>query len=215
MKLFDGDIAELKKALSDMPPQWDGKEAILALQKRDYQWRQMEWIGFYFEILCRDRIGGEFAVPGRKYGNVEFDCFRSINWDMKASAIKTDRHAAILNDITATDASIEEFGAHGVIMALVDVDYNDENRTFQEWHSELKGGKSKYELDRIRRNAISRYRKTRADLQQILFLTITNENKPYLNRHEQGRNADGSPRNPKYEINIEQAEKFESERIEF
>ena len=134
------------------------------------------WNGSDFETLCRDAIKNIFDVPGRRYGRTVFDCARGINWDMKASAIKTDRHTAILNDVAATDASIAEFGRHGVILALLDVEYNDKNRSFQKWHSELKGGLSEYERDRIARNATSRYRKTHAVLHQILLLTISADN---------------------------------------
>lgn len=215
MNSYKKDVALLTAALSPLPTRWDGREAILELQRRDYNWRQMEWIGFYFEILCRDRIADEFRIPGEKYGNVSFDCRRSINWDMKASAIKTDRHIAVLNDIAATDASIAAHGAHGVIMALADVEYNDENRAFQKWHSELKGGLSKYERERIARNATSRYRKTRAVLRQILFLLITAENSANLGMYAQGRNADGAPRNPKYQLDIAESEAFEVGRINF
>ena len=100
-------------------------------------------------------------------------------------------------------------------MALLDVDYNDENRTFQKWHSELKGGLSKYERNRIERNATSRYRKTRATLRQILFLTITAANSETLGMFSQGRNADGSPRNPKYQLDIAESDAFEIGRINF
>lgn len=215
MESYKKDVALLTKLLSSLPSEWDGKEAILELRRRNYNWRQMEWIGFYFEVLCRDRIGADFRVPGGRFGNVSFDCFRSINWDMKASVIKTDRHIAILNDTAATDDSIAAHGRHGIIMALADADYNDENRSFQKWHSDLKGGISRYERERIARNATSRYRKTRAALRQILFLTITDDNKQNLAMHAQGRNSNGMPRNPKYGINLENAHLFEAGRIDF
>ena len=209
------DIDVLKPLLAELPVVWDGKRAILEMKERNFQWRQMEWAGFYFELLCRDRIGDKFAVPGKKYGNVSFDFFGAANWDMKASAIKTDRHTAILNDIAATNASVAEFGAHGIVMALIDVEYNDEDRAFQKWHSQLKGGLSNYTKERIARNATSRYRKTSAILRQILFLAIDENNINNLGMHAQGRNADGSPRNPKYLINIEKADAFELARIDF
>ena len=45
-----------------------------------------------------------------------------------------------------------------------------------------------------------RYRPKRsACLEQILLLVIGNENREYLDIHKQGRNADGSPRNLKYD----------------
>lgn len=215
MGSYKDDVDLLRGALSSLPAEWDGREAILELRRRDYNWRQMEWMGFYFEILCRDKMAGVFQIPGQRYGNVAFDCFRSIDWDMKASAIKTDRHVAILNDVAAVDASIAAHGRYGVIMALVDVDYNDDDRTFQKWHSELKGGVSKYEQDRIARNATSRYRKTCAVLRQILFLVIGGGNEEHLGMYAQGRNANGSPRNPKYQLDIAKSEILEVGRIDF
>lgn len=209
------DIDVLRPILSGLPAVWDGRGAILEMKERDFQWRQMEWTGFYFELLCRDRIREKFVVPGKRYGNVSFDFLGSANWDMKASAIKTDRHSAILNDIAATDASIAEFGAHGIVMALIDVEYNDEDRAFQKWHSQLKGGPSDYAKERMARNATSRYRKTSAILRQILFLSIDENNISNLGVHAQGRNSDGSPRNPKYLLNIEKARAFELARIDF
>ena len=215
MSKHESDVDILQKILADLPIDWDGRRAICEMKGREFQWRQMEWAGFYFEMLCCDRISGNFAIPGAKYGNVEFDCARDINWDMKASAIKTDRHVAILNDIDATNASVCENGRHGIVMALIDVEYNDEDRTFQRWHSELKGGVSEYEQDRIRRNATSRYRKTSAKLRQVLFLEITKDNLKHLGMHSQGRNSNGSPRNPKYQMNIEDTRQFEVDRIDF
>ena len=42
---------------------WDGKECILELKEADYQWKQMEWIGWYIEYKLRKlltkRIGGD------------------------------------------------------------------------------------------------------------------------------------------------------------
>lgn len=60
-------------------------------------------------------------------------------------AIKSDDHKCILNDCGAIDATIKKYGEHGVLIALCDVEYNDVNRTFQKWHSKLKGGLSAYE----------------------------------------------------------------------
>ena len=210
------EAARIADALRSLPRMWDGKEAILHLREINYQWRQMEWIGWYFEALCRGPLTAcGFTIPGEKFGQVEFDCKDRINWDFKASAIKSDNHRAVLNDKRAIEESIERNGAHGIAIALVDVEYNDENRSFQKWHSALKGGLSDYEKERIRRNAVSRYRKTRAELHQILLLAVTAENSGSLALFRQGRNADGSPRNPKYMLDVEKAGAFEVDRISF
>lgn len=216
MKNVTGTVRNIRTALQSLPVSWDGKEAVLKLKEMNYQWRQMEWIGWYFEVLCKERLKQiSFNVPGKKYGNVEFDSHRKINWDIKASAIKSHSHKAILNDMAAIDRSIREHGAHGIILGLVDVEYNDEQRTFQQWHTKLKGGLSNYEKDRIKRNAVSRYRKRKADLNQILILAISAANVRKLEIYSQGRNSDGSPRNPKYMLDIENAHEFELGRVDF
>ncbi len=209
------DAEIIAAALTDLPVFWNGKEAIMELKSLDYQWRQMEWIGWYFEVRCAEQLKERgFAFPGDRYGNTTFDCKNAINWDMKSHAIRSDTHNAILNDVEAVDESIEQYGNHGVIMALLDVEYNDEDRSFQKWHTDLKGGLSDYELERIARNATSRYRKRSAQLQQVLILAINEDNKSLLGVYRQGRNADGSPRQQKYMINIEMAHEFKVGCIE-
>lgn len=215
-KVYEKDVVIIKNALEDMPVNWDGKRSIIALKEANFQWKQMEWIGFYFEYLCQVRLkNAGFTIPGKRYGNVEFDSFSSINWDWKSSAIKSHNHKIILNDQLAMDSSLDTYGYHGLILSLLDVEYNDDSRTFQQWHSELKGGVSEYEKDRIRRNATSRYRKTSAKMNQILLLVIDKCNKDYLCIHKQGRNAGGQERNPKYMLDIETAHHFEVDRINF
>lgn len=209
-------IKIIKDSLSAIPTAWDGKESVLAMKERNYQWKQMEWIGFYFELLCNELLeNAGFEIPGETYGNTEFDSFFGINWDMKASAIKSDNHRVVLNDQSAIDTSIQNHGNHGIILALLDVDYNDDDRSFQKWHTELKGGLSKYEEKRIKRNATSRYRKTRATVEQILLLSISAKNRGELSTYNQGRNAGGEPRRPKYMIDTERAGCFEVGRIDF
>lgn len=105
---YQKDIKIIIQSLRQIPTSWDGKRSILELKESNYQWRQMEWIGFYFEFLCKKSLEDMgFIVPGKRYSQVEFDSFRSINWDMKSSAIKSHSHRIILNDKKAIDESIE------------------------------------------------------------------------------------------------------------
>lgn len=216
---FTGDIAAAKSALAGIAPCWDGKTCITEMKDAGCrQWRQMEWFGFYFEFLCNQRLGNEFAVPGDRYGTAATACFDAkgaINWDFKAKAIKSDDHRSILNDKAAVDESVRKHGAHGVIIALCDVDYNDENRSFQKWHDELKGKKSKYTLAREKRTSISRYRKTGAVLREILFAVLTAKNMHLLDTYNQGRNSNGAPRPPKYMLNFDAATDLIADKIDF
>ena len=149
------------------------------------------------------------------YRSVKFDLKRSVNWDLKAKAIKSDKHDAILNDKRATEDSVAAYGEHGVIIALCDVEYNDIDRTFQTWHTELKGGKSKYQLAREARTAVSRYRKTHATLIELLFIRITAENLPLLGTMKQGRNSNAKSRPEKYLLDLEALDNFLVDRLVF
>ena len=209
------DIDILTDVLPKIKTRWDGVDSILELKEADYNWRQMEWLGFYFEYLCRKLFGGEFEIPGGRYDGVNFDVKRQINWDLKAHAIKSDVHRIILNDCLAMEASAREHGAHGEIVALCDVVYNDADRSFQKWHTELKGGKSAYEIERESRTSVSRYRKTSANLVEILILTLTGKDLEKLPVMRQGRNSNGAPRSEKYMLDLENLDGIKVEKIVF
>jgi hypothetical protein len=183
IKSYRDDVLLAQSALSKLPKLWDGKKCVLELKTQNFNWRQMEWWAFYFEFLCQRSLRDMFVMPGDRFGKARTACFdakRTINWDFKAKAIKSDDHRSILNDTAAMDTSIREYGAHGLIVALCDVEYNDTDRSFQKWHEKLKGGKSRYEIERAQRTSVSRYRKTSAILQEILFLIVTARNLPLL-----------------------------------
>jgi len=212
------DVRSAKALLSDLPTRWDGKESVLALKAAHYNWRQMEWWGFYFEYLCGQRLKKRFSIPGDRYGRTKtasFDLKGAINWDLKAKAIKSDDHRSILNDAEGMNWSVRVFGAHGLIVALCDVEYNDNDRAFQKWHQALKGGKSAYEVRREQRTSVSRYRKTCVKLQEVLFLVVTPDNISTLGIYHQGRNSNGSPRRPKYMLDYDTVKKFLVDRIVF
>lgn len=210
------DIEVARRKLAQLPTEWDGKKCVLELKEADYNWRQMEWWAWYFEWKCITLLPPDFTIPGDRIDKrVSIDAKRSINWDLKAKAIKSDDHKAILNDCRAIDLAIENDSAYGVIIALCDVEYNDENRSFQIWHTELKGGLSEYEKQRIKRTAVSRYRKTHATLTEIHFVVIDAETKYHLGEMKQGRNSNGKPRPPKYMIDLEKIDRFFSDTLEF
>ena len=196
-------LAPLISALKKIPTDWDGKEAVLEMKNGGSpNWRQTEWIGFYFEYLCGIYIGNHFDIPGPSYGNVRFDGFYHIPWDFKAH-VEQSGHDVIVNDIAAIRAAIDEYGSVGVIMAIGTAEYNDEKGKFKQWHDQLKGKISKYEIERRARGAPSRRRKTFFALDEILLVRLSED---VLDRHKifaQGRNSDGSPRNPKLMLDLD------------
>jgi len=217
LKNYLKDLTIFKENFINLKTFWDGKECILELKDADYNWKQMEWWGFYFEYLITKSLKNEseIEIQGQKINNVKFDLSGNINWDIKASAIKSDNHKIILNDKIAMEKSIELNGYHGEIIGLCDVEYNDEDRTFQKWHTKLKGGKSKYEKAREVRTSISRYRKTKANLIEIIFVIFKKSDLYILDIMKQGRNSNGAKRKEKYMLNLEMINKFNNSKIEF
>ncbi len=207
----------LGKSALAMPKYWDGKAAILEMKAAGYpQWKQMEWIGFYFQFLCGKHLAPTMQIPGPKYGNVQFDGFLQIPWDFKAHAINTSSHEIIVNDALAISQGIQEHTCIGVILALGKVEYNDEDRSFQQWHNSIKGGLSAYEINRIQRGAWSRLRKVSFDLQQISFIKITDATLVKCGSFQQGfRNAKDNPRKAKVLLNLEQLDEEIVHLVEF
>jgi hypothetical protein len=191
--------------------QWDGKTCISELHDADYQWRQMEWIGWWFEwkvgTVLREQLGG---TEGPTYGNTQFDYRRNHVWDFKAHVSNSSSGTQIvLNDSEAIDLCIAEHSGVGFVIAEGNADYNDENATFKRWHDELKGSTSAYEQQRIARGARSRKRKVAFALTRYLPLFLTadlvtqGQRNGWLGYFQGGmRNADGSPRRPKYKLNL-------------
>ena len=198
-------VEQLRLASENMPHIWDGRSAILEMKEGgSNNWRQMEWMGFYFEFLCQTRFEGIIDMPGKTYRNTTFDAFCEISWDFKAHAANTTRHDVITNDVEAIKNTLDDYGYYGIILAIGEVEYNDEQRTFKKWHDELKERISKYEINRINRGAMSRRRKTEFILSEIHFICLDSQTLDQCSSiYHQGRNSDGSPRNPKFNINIQ------------
>ncbi len=214
---FKSDVAEIKPILAKMPKNWTGKKAILEMKNDNYaHWKQMEWIGFYFQFFCEKYLSEIMRMQEPRYDKVSFDGLKSIPWDFKAHAMNTSSHQIIVNGSEAMAKAINDYGAVGLILALGEVVYNDEDRTFQKWHEELKGGKSKFEQERIKRGAWSRLRKKSFKLQQISFIKITDNTLIKCGSFQKNfRNSDGSPRKSKVLIDLEKLDKELVDYLEF
>lgn len=200
--------------LQRMPRNWDGKESILELKIADYQWRQMEWIGWYFEYkakeILKELIGGKNGVL---VGRTSIDYQNEFIWDLKTH-VSTNDDWAILNDREAIETCISEHGGIGFIVAVGATEY-DENNRFKDWHDLLKGGRSDYEKDRISRGAPSRRRKISflVKTYKIFFfdkidILQKGHDEGWLGGFQTGmRNSDGSPRRRKVKIHMEKIPK--------
>ena len=198
-------LKAIAEAIKLIQRKWDAKKSVLEMKENNFnQWKQMEWIGFYFEFLCEKYLKNVMKFKKIKYGNVTFDGFLDVPFDFKSHAINTESHKVIINDTEATLKAIEEYGYVIVIMAIGEVVYNDKDRSFQKWHERIKGGKSDYELKRIDRGALSRLRKTEFNLKELMFIKMDKETLKKCGSFQKDfRNSNGSPRRSKVLLDLE------------
>lgn len=194
-----------KSLAEHLPNQISAQEAILRMKNEGSpHWKQMEWIGWYFEhIVERDvRPNHSQFERGPRFGNTQFDLSLKHVWDLKVHLESTP--TMILNDREAIEMCIEKHQGVGFIVVNATVEY-DMSGTVKKWHDELKGGPSKYEQDRIAREAPSRRRKA-----LLMPTSITAYWLPEASAIERGlqekwlqpfqvgmRNSNGNPRREK------------------
>lgn len=191
-------------------PRVDGREAVLELKEAEYNWKQMEWQGWYFEFTAFDALTDQLAgTVGPTFDSTEFDYQRNYVWDLKAHSTTTpsgnERRDMYLNDKTSVEECIRANDGIGFIVAHGDPEYDDDDRSFYHWHQELKGGKSEYVKRREERDASSRVRKRAFHLNRISAYFVPSigalrdgEDAGWIRPRSQGRNADGSERPKKY-----------------
>jgi len=193
-----------EKLKSGLPKVWNGKDIIQFMKDNGSRnWKQMEWVGFYFQFMCERILGKDnfFEIPGKRYGKVVFDGFKEINYDFKAhSSTKTAKVPT--NNRNETTQAIVQFGEVGFIIISGEAEY-DNDGSFKVWHDGLKGKVSKYELARVERNAKSRQRKTKFTPTELIFVFLDKDTVNNCGDFQTGfRNSTGNARNPKIEIDL-------------
>ena len=194
-----------------LPTVIDGKFAIEVLRSEgSSNWRQMEWIGFWFEHVVATQVVPETGGSrGPTYGRTEFDFQRNFVWDLKVHLDGSDW--LILNDQEAVHACIKDHSGIGYLIVQGTADF-DPDGSFKAWHDRLKGGSSAYEKDRVKRGAPSRRRKISFAPNRILAIWIPSSadasravKDGWIKGFQEGmRNANGNPRRAKFQIKVSQ-----------
>ena len=204
-KMIIETVEKLRLASQNMPKVWDGRRSILEMKDANFRyWRQMEWMDSYFKFLCQKHFTGIIDMPGKKYSITEFDAFREISWDFKTHAANTTNHTIITNNAKVIGNTISDYGYYGVILAIGEVDYNDEERTLKKWQNDLTLKQYQYEINRINKGAMSRYCKIGFVLSEIHFICLNSETLNQCSGLFQTGfgSADSSSRRTKITINI-------------
>ena len=113
-------------------------------------------------------------MSSKIYRDTGFDAFREISWNFKAHAANTTNHNISANDAEAIVDTIGDYGYYGMILAIGDVEY-DEEQTFKKWHDKLRKDICKYDTNRINRGVMSRTHKTAFVLEEIHFTCFDSE----------------------------------------
>jgi hypothetical protein len=201
----------ISRSLRHLPLRWGGKKTIRLLRREKFNWKQNEWIGWYFEFQCKKRLANVMDVPGPRYGRPMFDGLKIIPWDFKSHVQSKKNRYIIVNDRKAMKAAVAEYGAVGLILAKGDAEF-DSDGAFKRWHDKLKGGMSKFERERKRRKAHSTERKTAFVLREIEFIKIDDEVlRTCPSFQKDFRNSNGKPRKDKVRlrpIDIQEEKKY-------
>ena len=197
---------ELADIIKEFPVFWDGKKCIVEMKENNNKhWKQMEWIGFYFEYLCEKHYKNIIEFNKIKYNNVLFDGFyKKYPIDFKTHIINSTIKEIILNDRLAIELALKEYKMIILIIGLGKAEYNDEGRNFKRWHDELKGKKSNYVKKKEKEGAWSRLRKQKMKLEQICFLGVNKEILDISGSFQKEfKNSNDSQRNEKVKLNLE------------
>ena len=207
---FQDDFTKVVTVLeTNLPDTIDGQTAIIAMRDGGSRnWKQMEWIGFWFEFVVETQVlEAVDGKPGPKFGRTQFDLMLNAPWDLKAHP--ADVNEVILNDVAAVDQCIHQFGVINYLLLKGDVVY-DEMGTFKNWHDSLKGKPSRYVVAGLASGRRNRVRKTNFSPHEILGIQLDQgdirrgEAAGWISRFQKGMaNANGRPRKPKYRIHLD------------
>ncbi len=96
---FKATRKKLASLLASVPKHWDGKRAIQEMQNANFPpWRQIEWIGFYFQILCSKLLAPIMQIPGPRL-EIQMDgqgeqkyCSTLKNWTKKLYSLSNSNY---------------------------------------------------------------------------------------------------------------------------
>ena len=144
-----------------------------------------------------------------------FDYQREFVWDLKMESMKDKTgiktKTIILNDQNATDRIIKDEKVIGFIIAKIEFSF-DIDGELKKWRNMFEG-----KISKKIGTGKSRMLKTNGKVQEILAVVIKGEAEikkamtaGWISIFKQGRNSNGKPRPPKYQMHLE---KIPSENI--
>ncbi len=197
---------EILKVLDKyFPKRFDGKESIQWLHKHTTQKKQDEWAAFFFEeygFPLLTRFLGGWKGP-RITNNKRFDYQREYVWDLKLEANSDSKGKPsswiILNDIESTNRVIKLECGLGYVIAMVDFTYDYDGK-LRKWRDKFENKTSSTNSRILKKHG------TITDIKGVFIRNLRHIqdgiSDGWLGTFHQGRNADGSARDPKYQLKL-------------
>jgi hypothetical protein len=195
----------------NLPEFVDGRSAVEEMKAEGSRnWRQMEWIGFWFEHFSEKYLNTSTGFSrGPIFGKVEFDAQSDFVWDLKAHPHEAG-NKVLLNDQEAVRNCIQAHGGLGYVILQGSANYESELGEFRLWHDQLKGKRTAYQLRNAALGKGHRLRKKsfRPTNLRILWIDSISTlesglHAGWLEPFQEGmKNANGKPRRAKFMLNL-------------
>lgn len=190
------------------PKIFEARDSIKWLHKYTTQGNQKEWAAIFFEEYCRplltNFLGGWYGVRIIKGSRIDYQ--RYYNWDLKVHSIKSNKGIStsqiILNDKDAMERIIELESGMGFI--VIDVDFSfDTSGALSKWRDQYENSTKKHSKKaRIMKNS-GKVVGLKAIFIKDKSILKKGIREKWISIFKQGRQPDGSPRKPKYMINLD------------
>jgi hypothetical protein len=179
---------------------WDGRRCVEMMRDAEFRhWRQTEWIGWYFEYVGIAALVNAFGGAPRRVLNTSFDYALRSTWDLKAHS-SGGADVAILNDLDAIDACLDEPGGLGFIVLTGDPDFST-SAEFDVWHREQRGAGPAHDRSRALKSGFVPRQLDAYHLPSATALE-TARDRGEFSQMAQGRQPDGAMRKPKLKVNF-------------
>lgn len=188
----------------------EGKDAVREMKKAGFgSWREVEWPGYYVKYLLHDAISSGFIAGFTPEVEKKHYLARgSYLWDVRV--VEEESTKLWWADRARIDELVRTHDGIGLVIFLTFYE-KDRSGAFRKWHMKLGGGKSEYVSDRIARGAPPRTRKGRFSVTMsiAIFLSAADiqqgTKEGWLTEYAYNmRNQDGTLRNPKYMLHLDE-----------
>ncbi|WP_083323071.1 hypothetical protein [Corynebacterium sp. HMSC036E10] len=181
---------------------FDGRTCVEEMFAAQYRNRnQTEWFAWYAEFKVLPFYAAKFKGGPATIGHTEFDYQGTRTWDLKVHSSDGKADRTPLNDQYSVDLAAAQDGVGFIVVNTVP-DYTDED-AFYRWHMAKRG---KVVKDRKPNSRKLKVAHTVTSIEAYYFPDTASISdaiaRGIIKVFNQGRQQDGSPRKPKYEMDM-------------